>query len=213
MKKLLIATVIAVSTSTTAYAAPVNITYDVEVAGNVYLENVGPLGTFSGYGSAIITIDIDDFSQNGLFNMAFVNTIISSNPIMPSDTMTIDIAGVFDGMGYWDTGEMNFVGGSAQAMFSTCGPLMLPLPCDEWEGSFIIDAGSTVVTGPGDIVEFRQTVVDSDMPFSDVTAISDFTLTLVSTEPVNPVPVPAAAWLFGSALVGLAGIGRKRKTA
>ena len=27
----------------------------------------------------------------------------------------------------------------------------------------------------------------------------------------NPVPVPAAAWLFGSALVGLAGIGRKRK--
>jgi hypothetical protein len=27
----------------------------------------------------------------------------------------------------------------------------------------------------------------------------------------SPVPVPAAAWLFGSALVGLAGIGRKRK--
>lgn len=26
----------------------------------------------------------------------------------------------------------------------------------------------------------------------------------------SPVPVPAAAWLFGSALVGLAGIGRKR---
>mgnify|MGYP000436339531 CR=1 FL=1 len=28
---------------------------------------------------------------------------------------------------------------------------------------------------------------------------------------VSAVPVPAAAWLFGSALVGLAGIGRKRK--
>ncbi|ARN76142.1 hypothetical protein [Oceanicoccus sagamiensis] len=27
----------------------------------------------------------------------------------------------------------------------------------------------------------------------------------------SPVPVPAAAWLFGSALVGLAGIGRKRR--
>ena len=26
-----------------------------------------------------------------------------------------------------------------------------------------------------------------------------------------PVPVPAAAWLFGSALIGLAGIGRKRR--
>lgn len=33
----------------------------------------------------------------------------------------------------------------------------------------------------------------------------DFTPTIV--------PVPAAAWLFGSALVGLAGIGRKRKAA
>ena len=30
---------------------------------------------------------------------------------------------------------------------------------------------------------------------------------------VSAVPVPAAAWLFGSALVGLAGIGRKRKVA
>lgn len=29
--------------------------------------------------------------------------------------------------------------------------------------------------------------------------------------PITAVPVPAAAWLFGSALVGLAGVGRKRK--
>jgi hypothetical protein len=34
----------------------------------------------------------------------------------------------------------------------------------------------------------------------------------VSAAP-SAVPVPAAAWLFGSALVGLAGIGRKRKAA
>lgn len=35
-----------------------------------------------------------------------------------------------------------------------------------------------------------------------------FTMTFTSA-----VPVPAAAWLFGSALVGLAGVGRKRKMA
>ena len=29
----------------------------------------------------------------------------------------------------------------------------------------------------------------------------------------NPIPVPAAAWLFGSGLLGLAGIARRRKTA
>lgn len=32
-----------------------------------------------------------------------------------------------------------------------------------------------------------------------------------SAPPVNPVPVPAAVWLFGSALLGLAGVARRRK--
>jgi hypothetical protein len=30
---------------------------------------------------------------------------------------------------------------------------------------------------------------------------------------ISAVPVPAAFWLFGSALVGLAGFGKRRKTA
>ena len=35
----------------------------------------------------------------------------------------------------------------------------------------------------------------------------------VTLTETSEVPVPAAAWLFGSALVGLAGVGRKRKMA
>jgi hypothetical protein len=31
--------------------------------------------------------------------------------------------------------------------------------------------------------------------------------------PVSPVPVPAAIWLFGTALIGLIGFGKRRKTA
>lgn len=42
-----------------------------------------------------------------------------------------------------------------------------------------------------------------------VTIVASTTITVGG--PVSEVPVPAAAWLFGSALVGLAGIGRKRK--
>ena len=33
------------------------------------------------------------------------------------------------------------------------------------------------------------------------------------SSPINPVPVPAAAWLFGSGLAGLIGIGRRKNAA
>jgi len=44
-------------------------------------------------------------------------------------------------------------------------------------------------------------------PVGDIFANTTYTFNL----PAPEVPVPAAAWLFGSALVGLAGVGRKRK--
>jgi hypothetical protein len=40
----------------------------------------------------------------------------------------------------------------------------------------------------------------------------DFTNTYIGTtiNPINPVPVPAALWLFGSGLIGLMGVARRR---
>jgi len=35
----------------------------------------------------------------------------------------------------------------------------------------------------------------------------------VTARALNPVPVPAAVWLFGTALIGLLGFGKRRKTA
>ena len=43
--------------------------------------------------------------------------------------------------------------------------------------------------------------------------IDDFTGTFGSTEDISPVPVPAAAWLFGSALLGFFGFSRKKANA
>jgi hypothetical protein len=45
--------------------------------------------------------------------------------------------------------------------------------------------------------------------------ITDWALTSESGEFgfYNPVPVPAALWLFGSGLLGLIGISRRKKTA
>ena len=45
------------------------------------------------------------------------------------------------------------------------------------------------------------------MFFSD-NAIATATVTTMT---VNPVPIPAAVWLFGSGLIGLIGIARRKK--
>ncbi|WP_101758710.1 VPLPA-CTERM sorting domain-containing protein [Oceanicoccus sp. KOV_DT_Chl] len=61
-------------------------------------------------------------------------------------------------------------------------------------------------TGTGDIF----TLVAVGDQGSGITSNNSYTFT-IGAEQVSEVPVPAAAWLFGSAIVGLAGIGRKRK--
>jgi hypothetical protein len=49
-----------------------------------------------------------------------------------------------------------------------------------------------------------------DGPFAGFNA--NFDITSVHVTNVNPIPVPAAVWLFGSGLVGLAGVARRRKS-
>lgn len=44
-------------------------------------------------------------------------------------------------------------------------------------------------------------------------SVTQRTFTLTSWEPAAVVPVPAAAWLFGSGLLGLAGAARRRRAA
>ena len=75
--------------------------------------------------------------------------------------------------------------------------------CEEYGRTMSLEIlFSSLGTGVG------QGIVDS------ITALrlhlSDEMVGLPITQPPNPVPVPAAFWLFGSALVGLAGIKRKK---
>ena len=83
------------------------------------------------------------------------------------------------------------------------------------DGSALI---SLALAGPGlqtctfDLICPGAPVV-SDTPFNGANLIfSTLTIeTLDSTIP--PVPLPAAVWLFGTALIGLAGFGKRRKAA
>ena len=49
--------------------------------------------------------------------------------------------------------------------------------------------------------------------FNSLTLAADGTLSAAATGGGSEVPVPAAVWLLGSGLAGLAGIGRRRKAA
>jgi len=83
-----------------------------------------------------------------------------------------------------------------------------------WEGGANGVASVTCAFDCGDgdtyTLDYSATVPSSDPVFFDVR----YNLHLVGTiSIVAPVPVPAAVWLFGSGLVGLAGFARSRKTA
>jgi hypothetical protein len=55
----------------------------------------------------------------------------------------------------------------------------------------------------GDPVNLSQSGGNSGIPGSMLTIDGD----------VSPVPIPATVWLFGTALVGLVGFGKRRKAA
>jgi len=67
------------------------------------------------------------------------------------------------------------------------------------QAGFDYGAGSVVISGIGDIASvliepgLNQTLVIDNLNFS-------------------PVPIPAAAWLFGSGLIGLIGVARRKKS-
>ena len=95
------------------------------------------------------------------------------------------------------TGTLN-CNGPASPPLNVALPLA-GLASNDWDGT----------EGTGDAITF---VIDSTQPNpitgGDIYNNGSLVIT-IGTE-VSAVPVPAAAWLFGSALVGLAGIGRKR---
>ena len=71
-----------------------------------------------------------------------------------------------------------------------------------WNNGFTFNVEGDIALGGG----FEVVLVDDLSAFN----YGILTTTLALGDVPSPVPVPAAAWLFGSALIGLAGIGRKR---
>jgi hypothetical protein len=83
----------------------------------------------------------------------------------------------------------------------------------------------TVVSGIASDVEWTQSFAVSSTDFAAIFADGELVVTLQNSSEVNccfestdyhgyeltAVPVPAAAWLFGGALMGMIGVGAKRR--
>lgn len=68
----------------------------------------------------------------------------------------------------------------------------------------------TMIGGPGS--SSTLTLSDSALvPFTDASGAT-IAMNYVDGVAINPVPVPAAVWLFGSGLIGLVGVARRKKT-
>jgi len=127
--------------------------------------------------------------------------------------LILDAAGLFGGLGTCPTSGCTITGGA------------LPASNGMSKGKYPIGAApmatttfNTAYQNGGAFITGNDTVGGSPMdngPFPGFNAnfdITSVTVTHIDTGGGgNPVPVPAAAWLFGSGLLGLAGVARRRK--
>ena len=195
------ATALILSTSTNA--AP--ITFNLEYSGAAYGNTA--------VGNGFITVDDDYWPTNGLLleHLKGVTGEVINSPIVLDLSLTISGASLGNGsFGYadfssvaWDThGTLDF----SQELVGQATDDLPWGTADPYASTFA-----------GDFNLFGDEYSNPASPF----ALSPFVLiagggggsdylALVSMQ-VSTVPVPAAVWLFGSGLIGLAGFARRKK--
>ena len=179
----------------TVYAAPISL-LDFTPAGDVFVAADGS--------EATLTFNTNSFGQAELTNNGVPNVIIAANGtslefnydyFMSAFSLTVFEARLFD------TADGIF-GGTLDSLF---------VDRFTFPQSGAVSWDLSGYTGLTLGLDFRLDNMDPGLQFSGtLTTISN--LAIVDNLP-SPVPVPAAIWLFGTALIGFIGISRRRKVA
>lgn len=164
-------------------------------------------GVGAGAGTSNLSVDVDNYAiGSGLF-FGFTSTFF----IDSSGTGTLTDNG--DGTGEWGIDVPLFVDwGPNLGMSLGVISLSTASTVDYWiyggAGASTPEtaSGSALDYHTGDAFLVGQALFSSDTPFTGLR----ITMGLAGNDPAV-VPIPAAVWLFGSGLLGLVGIARRRR--
>jgi len=210
-------------------------TLDLGVAG----VTAGSLYNDRATAGSLVNVDLTQFSDWNAFlsiaNLATTQYLVAATGVSeftPKVMVTGSNATKFDGFSFATMGAIankigNHVatvnGDSAHSQDPSFNDTTLVVDGDGHTGQHNEGAGSNLLWGGaaynpnadyGSAADFQLATIDSatfsgtQSQFSGQWELAGNSLTLG----VSAVPVPAAVWMFGSALLGLAGVSRKRKT-
>ncbi len=153
-------------------------------------------GTFSFSNIPVTTISMMDF-----FVFSYDSQETGGNPAISIDDIQISVAGL--GV-LWDYDEVTFgsidLAGDTDSPLGNGADIALAIPVSIFQGLGL--------TGADDLT-FTWTQSNDNNGFDEWVLAG--TGAFDPGDPIGPVPIPAAVWLFGSALMGLVGIRRRRK--
>ena len=212
-------------------------TYRTPVTGTMQFDTVTGAGTgtmvpFSFFGSGTAT-------ASGISFQAVGNGVGGAGPLVLGNlgfswngTVGIPVSIVLDGSGFFgalggglttsDTvtgvGSLGASDGTLVNFGKSSYTLpMGPVPMATTTFNTATIPGSGLTSNPSGTLPFSDDGIGGSPmvagPFPGFNANFDITSITVDSITTSPVPVPAAVWLFGSGLLGLVGVARRRKTA
>ncbi len=170
--------------------------------------------------STIANFDVIYANDYGYPSSSGATNVTGTAALDSSGILTVDmsVTYIFDSTFAYLTQERQYYGAwdgatlapeRGNASFLSCTPTLSPLCSHFTDNNGPFDPATTTITGAlnvsgGNIISRYSNIY---LNTGDI-GIGIETLTFAPTA----VPIPAAAWLFGSGLIGLAGVTRKRKT-
>ena len=184
--------------------------------------------------AALITVNDSSFENTDIAANSFQYTPASPDWTFNAGSGLIDPFSLFTSSEAPDGSQFAFIQGdgifSQDIVFDTTGNYTISYfeagriftPGQEGNLDYQISVGGSVVHTDSTFTDQAFSLVETSffttagthtLSFSGLTTVGDHTgfFDAISINSVAPVPVPAAVWLFGSGLLGLIGVARRKQ--